>query len=893
MSELPTGLVSGLSGRYTLERELGQGGMATVYLASDLRHHRRVALKVLRPELAAVLGPERFLSEIRTTANLQHPHLLPLFDSGEAEGLLFYVMPYVQGESLRQRLESERQLPVEEAVRIAAAVASALDYAHGQGVIHRDLKPENILLQGGQPLVADFGIALAVSNAGGARVTQTGLSLGTPAYMSPEQATGDRTVDARADIYSLAALTYEMLIGDPPHHASTSQAMIAKLLTERPRSVRAQRASVPEHVDLAIAKALEKLPADRFARAGEFADAITGVRSLAPAARGNRSARDSASARRRDVLLVGGSALITAAAVLAFAAVLEAPPAPPPVIWLPTTPPAGVVVGTGVAELNDSDLALSADGRRLVYVGRAGGQQRLYLHALDRLVAAPLAGTEGAREPFFSPDGSWIGYFDASSNLKKIPVAGGDAVTIRSAVGDARGASWGTDDRIVFATSALGGGLQRVPAAGGEVEVLTTPNPSAGERAHILPEVLPGARAVLYTVITQGSTGTRIEALDLATGARTVIVEGGSQPRYATSGHLVYAVRGKLQAVPFDPVRLEVVGDAAPVVEGVETKLGNAANFALSASGVLVYQGGDAGTAQARVVWVDRQGREEPLDAPPRAYFVARLSPDGSKVALEARDEDYDIWIWDLLRRTLTRLTSDPTVDLFPVWTPDGHGIVFASQREPEGFQNLYVQPADGTGEAQQLSEGPEQKQSYAFARDGRLIIRQVNPGTSGDVHVLSLGDERSNQSLIMTPFNESQGEVSPDGRWITYQSNESGAVEVYVRPFPDVNAGRWPISTGGGSLPRWAKSGRELFYLAADGRLTAVAVESRGSTFSSGNPTRVLERAYGGYGYDVSPDDRRFLMVKASGTEGAEAPPQLVVVLNWFGEIERLAGAR
>jgi serine/threonine-protein kinase len=451
-----------LAGRYEVEREIGAGGMATVYLARDLRHDRRVALKLLRPELASVLGPERFLSEIKVTANLQHPHLLPLFDSGEVEGQLFYVMPYVEGETLRHRLERERQLPVEEAVRVGAAVASALDYAHRHGVIHRDLKPENILLHEGEPLVTDFGIALAVSVAGGERVTQTGLSLGTPQYMSPEQATGDRQIDARSDIYSLGAVVYEMLTGEPPHIGATVQAVIARVLTERPHSVRVQRPSVPPHLDAAVQKALEKLPADRFASAGELGEALTGERPIAT--NGGYAAGSLTDTRSRQAAGQPGRESVAdarnwgrvvgvafASAAVGFAVAMGVLPwrSPPPRVerYVLSAPPSA----PAMISPNQPDVAISPDGARVAYI--TGSPALLYVRAIDEVEGRPLRGTEGAFSPVFSPDGNWIAYV-AGGFLRKISVLGGPPVTLSQASSNAlmRGVSWGSDDTIVLAT---------------------------------------------------------------------------------------------------------------------------------------------------------------------------------------------------------------------------------------------------------------------------------------------------------------------------------------------------------------------------------------------------------------------------------------------------------
>ena len=412
MADTLASLTAALTDRYRIQREIGQGGMATVFLARDTKHDRPVALKVLRPELGAVLGVERFLSEIRVTANLQHPNVLPLFDSGEANGLLFYVMPFVDGESLRTRLTREKQLPIDEAVRITVALASALDYAHRNGIIHRDLKPENILMQAGQPVIADFGIALAVRNAGGNRVTQTGLSLGTPQYMSPEQATGDREIDARTDIYSLGAVTYEMLTGEPPHTGSTAQAVIARVLTEKPRGVRVSRPNVPPHVEQAIEQALEKLPADRWETAQQFADALQGARATRHTADSTvgRDGRTRAVARR-------GAPWVLAGLAIAAAVTLAVRPgyAPPPAVkfTIPFDPP-GDDAGTA--------LAISRDGRTIVYASETDGARQLVARSLGQLAARPITGTVGGSRPAISADGRWVAFATADGKLSGCPL---------------------------------------------------------------------------------------------------------------------------------------------------------------------------------------------------------------------------------------------------------------------------------------------------------------------------------------------------------------------------------------------------------------------------------------------------------------------------------------
>ncbi|MDP3775517.1 MAG: protein kinase, partial [Gemmatimonadales bacterium] len=514
MSDAITRLGATLEGRYAIERELGAGGMATVYLAHDVRHNRKVALKVLRPELAAILGGERFLKEIQTTANLQHPHILPLHDSGEAEGIVYYVMPYVEGESLRDRLIKEKQLPVDDAVRIAAEVASALDYAHRHGVVHRDIKPENILLHDGSALVADFGIALAVSSAGGGtRMTETGMSLGTPHYMAPEQAMGEREITPKADVYALGCVLYEMLTGEPPFTGPTAQAIIARVMTEEPRSLTLQRHTIPPHVEATVLRALEKLPADRFGSAAQFAEAlakpeltlpagasVVRTAAAAPAAAApapRRAALRHAMAAAPWVLLLGALGLLARE-------LLRPSAAPPPIGRFAVKLAPEVTTG-----LTAQVLALSPDGSWIVFVGNPGSGDQLFSRSMDRVEPVPIPGTTGGTNPFFSPDGRWVG-FNSGSRLLKVALAGGPALPICDTDGSFWGASWGDGDTIVFAD---GRGLMRVPAAGGLPVPVAAPD-SASRESYRWPEFLPGGKAVLFA-ITTGSTD-RLAAVTMA-----------------------------------------------------------------------------------------------------------------------------------------------------------------------------------------------------------------------------------------------------------------------------------------------------------------------------------------------------------------------------------------
>jgi WD40 repeat protein len=870
-------LTAALSDRYRIERQLGEGGMATVYLAHDLKHDRDVAIKVLRAELAAVIGAERFLSEIKTTANLQHPHILPLFDSGSADGQLFYVMPYVQGDTLRDRLNRETQLPVADAVRIATEIASALDYAHKRGVVHRDIKPENILLQSGSALVADFGIALAVQQAGSERMTQTGMSLGTPQYMSPEQAMGEKHIDARADIYALAAVTYEMLVGEPPFTGPSVQAIVAKVMAESPKDVAAQRKTVPVNVAGAVAQALEKLPADRFASAADFAAALEG--RFATKREVMTSAASFGRESRWQRLALGGGVVAVAALGVATWALLGSPRAHG------ATGDRIEFAFQPVIPTSNAQLAISRDGRRIGVTGfDSVGKQHVYLRELGNAVVNPVSGTEGGLEGFdFSPDGNWLAVV-SNNSLIKVPAAGGPATVL--ATGATAGVDWGLDGTILFTKNQAG--LWRMNADGSGQKQLTHIDTTRHEFSHWYAQSLPGGKAAIFNNFSTPIAQSRIEAIEYASGKRTVLVDGAFAPRYV-DGYLLFLRERALFAVRFDPNALKVSGTPVPVLEDVRSQFtAGYSGYTISESGTLVVTRASNWRVPRRVIWADRTGAESEVLPGEEEWAEARRSPDGRWIALTKDGLIRQLWLLDVQRKALTQLTHTAGESFDAVWMPDSKSLIHSVETPVYDIQRL---PIDGTA-PETLRKTGFDKYVNGVSRDGKSVLYSESMVGVDRLWRLPLG---GGEPTVIDKRDASQrnADLSPDGRWYVYEESEGTlAAEVYVRA-ADGNGGRRQISAEGGTQPRWTKGGREIVYRRGEAMIATPFDPAKGE---AGLPVTLFRKpeipsAGGGFrtrGYDVLPDGSRFLMISPVFRPRAG---EVVVITNWLDELRKKVG--
>ena len=866
-------------GPYEILAPIGRGGMGEVYKARDTRLKRDVAIKICGAQFS-----ERFEREARVIASLNHPNICQLYDVGPN----FLVMELVEGENLAG------PLALETALNYARQMADALEAAHEKGTVHRDLKPANVkITPAGVVKVLDFGLAKAVeeqsagSNPASAPTltmspTRAGMILGTAPYMAPEQARG-LTVDKRADIWAFGCVLYEMLAGKQAFHGETTTDILAAVLKEEPDWSR-----IPAPVQPLLRRCLVKDRKQRLRDIGDAMPLLEGAPDLAPV-------------RRPWPWLV--AAVLAIAAVMGWWRVSRSAPLPPrPLVQLNANLPPGA----GIWE-NGNQVALSPDATRIaVSVRDIAGKYSLATRRLDQSQFVPLSGASGAWDPFFSPDGQWIGFFVlADHKLKKIPVQGGVPATLCDAPGFFYGASWGDDENIIAALNPAG--LARIPSGGGVPTNVTELRKEKGETAHVWPQALPGGQAVLFTVRSGGSwnDGT-VDVVLLKTGERKTVQRGGYFGRYLPTsngaGHLVYVHQNTLLAAPFDLGRLAVTGAPQPLLEDVNlTGLAGSANLDFSAapsgSGTFVYLSRTSEPTQS-IFWLDSAGKTQPLQpSTPGSCLNPRFSPDGKRLAFAAYASDSqrraDIWVQDLDRDAVSRLTHLPGVNHHPVWTPDGANLVFESVLG--AAPSLYWIRADGSGEPQRLTNDGIRRIPSSFSPDGkRLAYYQQSVGhyeiwtapLEGDHDHPRLGKA---ELFLQTTFAIFSAKFSPDGRWLAYFSEETGTREVYVRPFPGPG-GKTQISTGGGQHPIWSRNGRELFFLAPDRRVMVADCTAKGDSFVAGKPrvwseTRLLDRPY--EIFDVAPDGKRFAVVLyADGT--SEPMTQLTVLLNFFDDLRR-----
>jgi len=882
---------------------IGAGGMGEVYKARDTRLDRIVAIKVLPAHLAD--NPdlrERFEREAKTIAGLNHPHICTLYDVGRQDGTDFLVMEYLEGETLATRL-LKGPLPLDQVLRYAIEISDALDKAHRQGVTHRDLKPGNLMLTKSGSKLLDFGLAKLKQDAAPAATplsqlptlsknpTVEGTILGTLQYMAPEQVEGKTDdIDPRTDIFSFGVLLYEMATGKKAFEGKSTASLFAKILEHHPPPISSLQPMTPPALDRIVKRCLAKEPDERWQSAGDLTHELkwiaeggsqTGMR--VPVATGRKGPLSNA----RLAWSVAAVLLVAALAVGAVAYLRRAPEEARAVRFF-VSPPNGWNLAQRTAPTSGgapNPLAVSPDGQRVAFVAASSdGRQLLWVRSLDTLTAEPLAGTEGAARPFWSPDSRFLGFF-ADGKLRRIGVSGGPPIALCDAP-DSRGGAWNRDGLIVFSPGA--GALQKMPSAGG------TPTPASvlgqGETRHSWPFFLPDSRHFLYHALQgQQSLGIYLASLDSTEQELLLDVDSGNV--LYSRGHLLFLRETTLMAQPFDAQRLEPAGDAFPIAEQIQTQASPLVGvFSVSENGVLAYQTG-MGAAGTQLMWFDRAGKQIDVVGEPAAYGDVELSPEGKWATVSIPDRaggTRDIWVVDVARGLRTRFTSGAAGEQNSIWSPDGSRVVFNSSRK--GPWDLYQKASDGSGAEEVLLESNFSKFPTAWSPDGRSILVPIATGPTGsdrDLFVLSLSGDRKLVPFLQTQFIETFAQFSPDGRWVAYQSNESGRYEVYVAPFPGPS-GRRLVSNAGGTYARWRPDGTELFYLAADNKLMVAAVNGRGSSFEVG-AVRPLFQTVASLGtrrpYDVSANGQRFL-VNTLPEQTASAP--ITVVLNWTAAIPK-----
>lgn len=889
-------------GPYEIQSPLGAGGMGEVYRARDTRLERTVAIKILPKEFSAdATRKQRFEREAKTISGLNHPNTCVLHDVGSQDGVDYLVMECVEGETLAKRLE-KGPLPLEQVLKYGAQIADALDMAHRSGVVHRDLKPGNIVLAATGAKLLDFGLAKPVSPlASGmtltadtpiAAITEEGTIVGTFQYMSPEQLEG-READARSDIFALGAVLYEMITGRRAFEGKSPLSVASAIIEKDPEPITFLKPVTPRTLERAVRRALAKDPEERWQTARDLALELKAIANEGPSA--TVPATEAATTRSRERWAWGVAvALALVAAALTIVVMQRAPK-------LEQSVRLTADIGAEVTLYSDLGIsaALSPNGARLAFVAiGSDGIRHLYVRSLDQLQATMLSGTEGAENPFFSPDSEWLGFF-ADAKLKKISVRGGAAVNLCNAA-DGRGGAWSENGTIVFAPG-LRTALLKVSAAGGTPQPMMTLDQQANESTQRWPQFLPGGKELLFTSNTHGGNyeDANIVVFSIGSGRRRRLVEGGYYGRYVATGHVVYMHEGTMFAVPFDRKRLEVTGLPTPILEGITANPGDATmQLSFAENGTLMYVPGHSGFRLASIYWMDREGKFTPIRETPGDYYMPALSPDGKRLVLTINDgKKSDVWVLDLARDTLTRLTFDGN-NIGPIWTPDGQRITYDHLDKP-GTGDIYWTRADGTGTPFRLTSINTRPYPASWHPNGKVLTLEEGVyKRQGGTFMLSVeGNDKEGwkagdiKPLLTGSAVEWESSFSPDGRWIAYDSNEGGDYEVYVRPFPGPG-GKWQVSNGGGRYPKWSRAGKELFYRTANSKIMVVPYSVTGESFSPGKAQlwssgQFTERL-GSVNFDMHPDGKRAVVLKVQPSEETAVPSKFTFVFNFFEELRR-----
>lgn len=878
------------AGRYEIIEELGTGGMGRVYRAEDTKLEQEVALKLIKPEVAKDKKTiERFRNELKLARNIRHKNVCGMFDLGETKGAHFITMEYVDGEDLKSMIRMIGKLSTGKAISIAKQVCEGLAEAHDLGVVHRDLKPSNIMIDKfGNAKIMDFGIARSLKTKG---ITGTGVMIGTPEYMSPEQVEA-KDIDQRSDIYSLGVILYEMLTGRPPFEADTPFALGVKHKSEVPKSPTELNPQIPDDLSIAILKCLEKGKNSRYQNATDVRSELERIEQDLPTTDRVVPKKKPLTSREITVRFSTKKLLVPALSVLCLVLIAL-------MIWNPWTKkaPTSKTVKRFTVNFNKdqslggtnygNNLAISPDGRNLIYQATVNNVTQLYLRPIDQFESSPLPETENAEEPFFSPDGHWVGFFQ-DGMLKKLRIGSASPVTLCKGTPQPHGATWGMDGSIIFGGTTPG--LSRVSDSGGAPQEITTPNPENNETQHRFPQFLPGAKNVLFNINYAGDNNyTRCAVLSLKTFKWRILLEEESlYPSYSSSGHIVFTQSGILMAVPFDLKRLEISGNPIAVLENVWRPLDKPVNLCFSQEGTLAYVSRISEETENQLVWVDFKGQSTPLNQEGLSYDHLQISPDGKRIAMEKDDL---LYVYDLERNITTQLTFKSDT-IHPVWSPNGQMLAFNSDWRGEGGnKTMHFLSMDGSKEVDDVYHSELPIYPCSWSSDGLWIaFYEINPNTQRDIWVLFFKD-RTAKPIIATQYNERTPMFSPDGRFLAYVSNDTGRDEIYVQPFPTTGE-KWQVSRKGGREPFWDPSRSKLYYRVGN-KMMSVEIES-GPTFNWGEEQIVFEGNFYSHlnytTYSMTPDGDRFMMEKPRGELVVK---QINMVLNWFEELKRLAPAK